>query len=324
MVFYINFSNYKKLNEILNSDGMPYQVIKTVSSLSEDGKKLLNDYYDEDSYFFKHFNMDHFIHSFYASPDYYPTLYHYTNLNALKGITTSKELIVNSAHRMNDDKEIVYAKNMAIDIFKKYSNKEYELNYFIKSLNDFPNSIYIMSFTNNDHSQALSHYGDISIGMDNQNLQESFGFAGSHGKKDFDEFDENDFFTYPLKVNYDYEYQYNLIDNLVTRWIIAYRNISVDPFDMKSILNDLCNEMFLLCLLFKRPVLYQEEEIRYICQYVGDFSDYDQSLHIPFNVNLFNSVIYSHDCSEQKDYIKKILYDNGFLNVDFHITDLPY
>ncbi|TPR38713.1 hypothetical protein DY130_07390, partial [Apilactobacillus micheneri] len=215
MVLYIDFSKYKKLNDIFSNEDIPYEIIETVSSLSEEGKQLLNDYYDEDSYFFRTFNFNDFINTFYASPSLYPVLYHYTNLNALKGITDSKKLIINSAYKMNDDKEIIYSKNIALDIFKKYSDNHKEFYDFKKRLNESPDSLYIMSFTNNSHSQALSHYGNISIGMNNQEIQNCFGKAGAHGKDSLYDYGYNDFYAFPLKVNYDYDYQYNMIDNLV-------------------------------------------------------------------------------------------------------------
>lgn len=114
-------------------------------------------------------------------------LYHYTSIDAFKGIIDNKHLRMTKYDQLNDTSEVVLAKNLLIRKIKEYNNpSEYQgfKEYLLDGLKDFKDlNIYITSFSEkgNDLEQwrAYTPNGGIAIGFDFNDLKNGF-FIDEH------------------------------------------------------------------------------------------------------------------------------------------------
>ncbi|MBZ5997283.1 hypothetical protein [Leuconostoc gasicomitatum] len=323
----------EKLDELLKSPSITPRIKTLISTLTEEGKLALNDFYDEKSDFYQHAEPMLIANKFNCDPNIFPNLYHYTSIDVLKNIISKKKIYLGSIHSMNDQKDGLYAFELgAIELESLGASKEeiQDFNLFNKNI---PRNNYIWSFSANDHSQSLQHYGEIALSFNNQDIQYSLSKHFSKGANDFSEFSRGNGFSFPLKVEYDIKTQLEYIKPVVKEWLYAYRNINVDSSDMLEIMQCSAQAMFLFSLCFKNPDLYQEEEIRFVVVKInGKENDIEPEIifngkpvvSLEITPSLIKSVILSHEVFEQETNIRNILNQSNFTNTTIEKTRLPY
>ncbi|OXC13845.1 hypothetical protein [Lactobacillus crispatus] len=321
-----------EVDKILTQNNIPESTKKMIRMLSKDGREALNSMWDKDSIFWKHAQPVEIATRFIADPEKYKNLFHYTSQQGMESILTSYTFRIGSQYFMNDPEENIYVSKLAEDILKKDERATtQEIKDFHNDFRSVKLDTYIWSFTANDHSQALSRYGDFALEFKNQELQEKLVDYFDPNVQDTSEFVAGNCYVFPLKVEYDEAVQREYVGAVVHTWLSAYRNLAIDPYDMNEIIKDCYYALSLFCMCFKNPLLRQEEEIRFVLLRKSNDNDLHPDTYIKdrpvllfkFNASLIKSVIYSKQVKDI-DKIKKFLVDKGFKNVPFIPTKLPY
>ncbi|MGL5900593.1 MAG: hypothetical protein ACRCZW_13225 [Lactobacillaceae bacterium] len=323
----------EKLNDLLKSPSITPSTKTLICNLTEEGKLALNDFYDEKSDFYQHAQPILITNRFYCDPNIFPNLYHYTSIDVLKNIISKKIIYLGSIHSMNDPKDGLYAFELGVIELKSLGASKEEIQKFNLLNKNIPRNNYIWSFSANNHSQSLQHYGEIALSFNNQDIQYSLNEYFSKGANDFSEFSRGNGFSFPLKVEYNIINQLEYIRPVVKEWLYAYRNLNADSSDMLEILQCSAQAMFLFSLCFKNPDLYQEEEIRFVVVKInGEKNDIEPEkifngkpvVSLEFKPSLIKSVILSHKAFEQEIDIRNILNKNNFTDTKIERTILPY
>lgn len=320
------------LNKILNSGNIPFNTIEMIKKLDEDGKKLLNDYYDEDSDLWKYVQREKIAKRFYADPDIVETLYHYTSYDSFEKIIDSYQFLVGSIHFMNDNQELKYTFNMMKNELENIGAPREVIQNFESFVAEVQLDAYIWSFSENNHSQALQNYGDIALGFNNQQIMNQLGTKYSKGAKNLNEYTIGNAYVFPVKVEYDSSIQRNHINTIAKSWYTCVRNINIDPDDMSQILGDLVQALIFFSLIFKNPKLYQEEEIRFIVLKIGENDKINPDLYLnqkpvincEFKSEMIQKVILSNKLKNHFDAVKRSLISKNYGNTEVVMTDLPY
>lgn len=320
-----------KLSEILCDPRIPKYIKEKVNNLSDGGKEALNSMFDEDSDFFKHAFPTKIAKRFFADPAKYPILYHYTDINGLKGIISSKIFRIGSQYYMNDPEENIYTFKLAKNCLIKMGASDSEISFFDQDFHKVRFDPYVWSFTYNNYSQALQNYGDFALEFHNQELQENLVEQLNPGIESFEEMREGNSLVFPLKVEYNTQVQQEYISSVMSTYLNAYRNLWIDESDMYSIMEHCYRALTLFSLCFKNSLLYQEEEIRFVIFRISN----DNKLHpdtminkkpwvfFPFNNHLIHKIIYSRNINNLVE-VKNLLINNKFNASLLESTKLPY
>lgn len=321
-----------KIDRILAENNIPEDTKRMIRLLSKEGREALNSMWDENSNFWKHAQPVKIATIFYADPKKYKNLFHYTNQLGMKGILDNHTFRIGSQYFMNDPEENIYVSKLAENILKKEENAtDQEIEDFRSDFRSVKLDTYIWSFTANDHSQALLRYGDFALEFENQKLQEELSEYFNPNVEYISEFTEGNCYVFPLKVEYDEVVQREYVRSVVHTWLSAYRNYSIDPYDMDEIIKNCYQALNLFCMCFKNPLLRQEEEIRFVLLRVSNNNGLHPDTYIKdrpvllfeFEPSLLNSIIYSKqvkDITKVKDFVV----NKGFRNVSVIPTKLPY
>ena len=323
----------EKLNELLKSRRITPSIKTIIGNLTDEGKLALNDFYDEKSDFYQHAQPILITNKFHCDPNIFPNLYHYTSIDVLKKIISKKIIYLGSIHSMNDQKDGLYAFELGVIELESLGASKEEIQEFNLLNKNIPRNNYIWSFSANNHSQSLQHYGEIALSFNSQDIQYFLNEHFSKGANTFSEFSRGNGFSFPLKVEYDITTQLEYIKPVVKEWLYDYRNLNVDSSDMLEIMQCSAQAMFLFSLCFKNPDLYQEEEIRFVVVKInGEENDIEPEIifigrpvvSLEFTPSLIKSVILSHKVFEQKNDIRNILNQNNFTDTKIEKTRLPY
>lgn len=322
----------KELEKILKDPKVSEDVKRIVQSMNKDGLQLLNDYYDENSNFYQRAQPELIANEFYANPKKIKNLYHYTTYEAFEKILSSSTFLIGSIHYMNDDKEIKYV----YELMKKELKLLGAPDYIILKLEELntilPDDVYVWSFSENDYSQALSNYGDIALGFDNQEIMECLASYYSKRKKTLDEYTVGNAYVFPLKVEYDYEVQSKYITTLAHAWYVAHDNFEKDPYDMDEIIKSIVQALHFFSLFFKNPILRQEEEIRYIIFNINEDNLLNPELYMnnkPFTSckitnEILKEIIINPNSDKNIKEVKSMLIRKGFTKTSVNMSKLPY
>ncbi|MCP9329101.1 hypothetical protein [Liquorilactobacillus satsumensis] len=320
------------LDEILNSPDIPIGTKLKVESLDKLGKEALNAYYDENSDFYRHARTEALIKKFYANPEEITYLYHYTSYETLKKIVSGQKFFLGSIHHMNDVQEMTYTLQLLEKEFMQLDAPQPLLNELKAMKNKLPWDVYIWCFSENDHSQSLSNYGEIALGLKNQNVMNTLATHFSEGAETLADFSPGNAYVFPLKVEYNLQTQTEYIKPIAKVWVSAYKNLCKDPEDMKSLILDCVQAVYLCSLCFKSRYLRQEEEIRYLVIKINENHDLNPDFylnHKPFvscelKPAILDKVILSKKIATKLDEIRDFLHDNKFDSTKIESTKLPY
>lgn len=322
----------ERLNEILRSGVLPESTIQMINKLDRDGKQLLNDYEDINSELFKYIHPVNITERFLADSKIADKLYHYTSYEAFKKIIDSQKFLIGSAYHMNDLSELKYI----YDLLKEESINLNAPSEFISYIEHMKNNInpdvYIWSFTKNASSQALQAYGDVAIEFNNQDIQEELATYCANGAKTLDEYTDGSAYVFPLTVVYEEKVHKEYISTIAKAWITAFKNYDIDPTDMKQISGDILQAFIFFSMIFKNPILYQEEEIRFIIfninkddsinpdDYMGD----KPVKTFRFSLDIIQKIILSHKLKDEIESTENYLRERNYTNTHVELTKLLY
>jgi len=327
-----------RLVDMLKDERISKNMREMIESLPQTGKMALDNYYNEDSDFYRHASPRLIIPEFSCDTSIDESLYHYTTIESLNKIVHSKEWLIKQKDFMNDPKEFQYTIDLGITILDSLNATGDEKRLFTEALEQSPFSdSYIWSFSKNKNSQTLfgNYSGDkngVALGFNISEIQAVLATRFAHGKTDPNHFSEGDAYVFPLKVTYDKEIQFEYLKPVVEEWLYAKRSLKQDWNDMKSIIESCFTAITLFALDFKNPLLWQEEEIRFLVVNIRA----DNARHPEANVGgvpfvkckiddtLIKKAIVQTGNSVSLESLAKMLNDNGFTNVDIKKSDLPY
>lgn len=321
--------------KILMSRGVSESIKRMVMSLTYEGKKALVDFYDEKSEFHKYADIERNVYNFGVNTDSNMMIYHYTTVKSLQKILASGYFRLKATDYMNDPDEFKWASKLGKIHLEKLGATEDELIAFSKMNIAQPfNDSYIWSFTKNGDSQNLFNvYGDssgVSLGFSLKDVMTVLASHNSNGKQRLTEFKDGDAYTFPLQVEYDEKIQKNYVFPVVEEWLYAYRSYKKDPYDMNEILLRCSKNIFLFNMVFKNPVLCQEEELRFVVLRIGkDRRNPEFELNgvpytkCPIAKNFIQSIRLQTGSSYSIDQIKDILneYEQNSL---IYRSKIPY
>lgn len=305
-----------------------------LSNINNDGIQSLKDYVDMNSGFQKHSLGENIARRFDVNPLKVDTIYHYTDISVLKKLVDSKQFYMGSVYHMNDPLEIKYTYNRSKKLLKKMGTSEKEVNAFDADSKVSIFDSYIWSFSANKNNQALNNYGEISIGVDVQKLQNHL--ANRNTNLYFENMHEGNGYTFPLFVEYGERIQDEYLNAVLREWLQVYRGLR--NTSMNRISNDIGFEciqaLFLYSLCFKRHLLYQEEEIRFVVEKItlsGNLQPDTTFNKKPvivtdFTPDMISSIIVSHKNGADKRIkeIRDYLDLHGFHKTSVILTDMPY
>lgn len=303
-----------------------------LESLDSDAQLLLADEFNKHSNYNKRVQSENIAHTFCADPSQQPILYHYTTLNALKAIVDSRSFLIGRYTDMNDKKEKKYAYSLCNSVLEKAGASQQELAVFNEDIATPNFDYYIMSLTKNKNSQALANYGDLALQFNNQDVQDQLAtqITPPHFYK---KLDPGDGLVYPLKVLYKQSEQLEYINTIMHAWLVAFRNRQRDFSDMIEIRNQVLRALEIYSQCFKDPILYQEEEIRFVVvkaiseqqMVLPDVSFHNKpKIKLKIKPSMIKAVIVSHKLESKMNEIRDILNSAGFNQTKVQLTDLPY
>ncbi|TPR24683.1 hypothetical protein DY120_05235 [Apilactobacillus micheneri] len=307
----------------------PAEFHKIYDSLNQYGKSALNSITDEQSDYRTH-SHDIIYKRFYINAHDIGEIYHYTSISALKNIVQTKLFYVGYIHSMNDPLEVRYTYRVAIEYLKQLDATKAEIDAFINDYQHNNFDSYVWSFSPNRNSQALGNYGDVALGFDSQKIQQKL--SAQYTSPDFQHMGEGYGYVFPLKVEYNQKTHKAFIMPIIKEWLDAYRGLRGVWNSVAIDIRKRClSSLFLLSLCFKRQILWQEEEIRYVIVKPKS-NHFDASALVSdrpislaqINPNILREVVLSRNSEGRKQEVKDILTDNGFSKTKVKITDLPY
>lgn len=240
---------------------------------------------------------------------------------------------------MNDPEEFSYTCSLAVNELEKIGANHQEILAFKKCIGSNPfNDVYIWSFTKNGESQALfgnysgkSNNG-VSLKFDAKEIQIQLSSHFSHGKNKPNDFAKGDAYVFPVNIVYDQSLQLSFIQPITQEWLKSFRSRSSDPTDMQKIILQCVKMLVFLGMCFKNPLLYQEEEVRFLIINIGSGKQYQPELEInrvPFvkcellPTNLKAVVVQTGSEIDQKE-LTALLENYGFSDTESVKSMLPY
>lgn len=293
----------------------------------------LRDWVNNDSDFQQHSKQYIIAKRFYADPNENKRIYHYTKMDRLDSILKAKRFYIGSIKDMNDPMEISYTYNLAKKVLKSLGATTSEIDVFNQDRKVTFFDTYIWCFSYSDYNQALQNYGDIALGFDTQQIQESL--ANQYTKPKFENMQIGDGYVFPLKVEYDLDVQKEYITSIMVEWLRAYRGLRyTETLPIANAIRLQClKALFLLSLCFKR-YKYHQEEIRFVIEKITQdsklqndtvFNGYPKSVAY-IKQNMLKEIVVTHkdDADKNIDALKQILNRNDFAKVKVRLTDLDY
>lgn len=248
---------------------IPAEVRHMILKMPHSSKVILNNYYDENSQFLKHAGEYQILSEITFKDASDISLYHYTSMDNLIAILTSQNWLIKEKSYMNDINEFSYTYDLGRALLSEYNASSDALKSFDDMEHQNPlGDAYIWSFSRNRESQTLSSvyskYDGVAIKFDLNDIQSTLATHFSHGKSDPNELTNGDAYVFPLRCIYIQEKQKELLAPLLKEWLGAFESLQYDPSDMREILA-YCNAgIGAYAMSFKNPLLYQEEEIRFV------------------------------------------------------------
>ncbi|KRL32812.1 DUF2971 domain-containing protein [Liquorilactobacillus uvarum] len=327
-----------RLIDVLEDTSIPEETLEMIRSLPPTGKEALDNYFNEDSNFFKHSRPKLIIPKLSCDTSLNENLYHYTTVGSLTKIVHSKEWMIKQKDFMNDPKEFQYTVDLSVAILDTLDATSDEKKLFIETFENGPfGDTYIWSFTKNKNSQTLfgNYSGNkdgVALGFKLSDVQVALATHFSHGKTDPNKLTKGDAFVFPLKVIYDKTIQLEYLKPVVKEWLFAQRNLARDQYDMSEIILACLPAITLFALTFKNPLLRQEEEVRFIITNIRE----DTKLHpeayigkIPYvkcevSDFLIKEAIIQTGNVISNEQLLSLFNDNGFTDIIVKKSDLPY
>lgn len=322
----------QKLFQTIKDNNISHEMMEMLESLDINAQRLLADHYDENSNYYRRVQPVNIAYTFGIDPVKQPLLYHYTDLNSLKEIIKSHKFFIGRYADMNDKNEKKYTYNLFKNVLKKSGATNNELNVFNEDIAKPAFDYYIMSLTYNKNSQSLANYGDIAIQFRTQDIQTHLANKITPPYF-YKELHPGDGLVYPLKVLYNRKEQLNYVNTIMKAWLTAFRNKDRDYFDMSQIRNEVLQALEIYSQCFKNPILYQEEEIRFVVVKViteeqpimPDLYFHDKpKIILPIEPDMIDTIIVSHNLEDKMNLITQLLSSYGFNNTKIKLTDLPY
>lgn len=328
------FELEKELNDCLKNANLNLKE-SSIDNMSLQGKVAFFHYLYESSEFRKHSSIVENVHKFAIDTSNDIKIYHYTTNESLKNILDSKYFRIKSYNYMNDTNEFKWASIIAVKHLSSIGADKHEIEAFENKVKKPPfKYCYIWSFTENSDSQNLfGSYGNksgLALEFSLQNIMRKLSTINANGKNDLDDFSQGDGYVFPLHVEYNKKVQEEYVYAVADEWLRAYRSFEDNPNYMAKIMLICEKNMFMFNLCFKNPLLYQEEEVRFLIIKVGkernvidlevDGIDYTKC---PIDTNMINTIKIQtgNDISELD--LKRLLSKYN-LNTKIIRSELPY
>lgn len=216
-------------------------------------------------------------------------LYHYTNINGLKGILEHKKFWVSHAHFLNDKTEINYTLDLSNKVFEEFCEKlpkkknisgidfskkdltDYLKEYYdaiIESIFHQQNySIYTLSFcTNGDSNLLWSNYSNNDGYCIQVNYQKLIGYLNK--KSEFKDL------VNAGRVIYDKQVQKKLLEEIFEKLFVVIKTILNPPFEPSEAIRHIAFLLRQYSIFFKDECFSQEEEFRIAISLPNDFENY--------------------------------------------------
>lgn len=256
-----------------------------------------------------------------------PYLCHYTQIESLKKILESKIFYIGSAYQMNDKTEHSYVYDLAKAILVTMGIKEECIESFVDEVNSAIFDYYIWSFSANEDSQALNHYGNVALKFRTEKIYQSL--TQKFCPLDLKSASSNDALVMPLKVCYNIESQVAILNILMCKYVASLCLPKKESHDIKM---EVLTHFAMLSTFFKDPLYYQEEEIRLVLLKTSN----DNKPHPEKIINDKRKLIANitpdtleeirvfKDAENRIPEIKTFLSNSEFNNVKVELTRLGY
>ena len=262
----------KKLSDLIDFSKLPKEIKEMLESLPEEGQQALVAMYDENSDLKKYGSPDNIAKDFLV--DDAAVLCHYTEFGNLSSILENKKFWIKSKSYMNDPKEFLYTYELGEKLLRNLGATEDEICEFSKVTKQVNFDVYIWSFSENVNSQALwGNYGNkkgIAIKMNQKNIMRNLASHFAKGKSSLRKYKEGNGYVFPVKVLYNIAEQKERLSAILLQYLNAVRSFKFDPVDMNQIILECLSVLTLYALILKNPLLYQEEEVRFIINNINN------------------------------------------------------
>ncbi|HFF2717218.1 TPA: DUF2971 domain-containing protein [Listeria monocytogenes] len=324
----------KRLKDLVDFSILPNDLRRALERLPKDGEQALIEMYDENSEFHKYAHPVNIAKDFLIEDN--TELYHYTSYDNLASIVTGKKFWIKSKSYMNDPKEFSYTYELSESLLKELGASDSEISDFKSIIQGVKFDIYLWSFSENEASQALwGNYGNkkgVALKMNTKVLMEELGTHFSNGKDNLMDYTVGSAYVFPLKVLYNQEEQKKRLSVVLVQWLRSSRNMQFDPPDMEEIMNNCLNALLLYAVMLKNPLLYQEEEGRFIILNITDGNQVAPEFYVddvPFVScglmgRMLSEVIIQTGSDVEYSVVNSLLSSNGFENVRITNSILPY
>lgn len=325
-----------KVADMLNSSKLSVKEKEILRTLPNQGKVAINNFFDENS----NIGSSAYLHRVLSKTSFQPNenelLYHYTTSDSVKKILKSRTWLIKQKSFMNDPKEFSYTIDLAKDILRNLEANTDDIAAFGDSFKRVPISdSYIWSFTKNKSSQTLfgnysGNKNGVALGLNSKEVQDVLCLHFLHGKSDPNSIAEGEAFPIALRVVYDEKVQRNYLKPLVEEWLLAYKNLESMPSCQRDICATCLTFISYFALLFKNPLLRQEEEIRFVITYKGD-KDYSERVinNVPYvkceiSPNIVREAILQTGNPMKVSELEDLFKECGFNDVKVFRSELPY
>lgn len=223
------------------------------------------------------------------------TLYHYTSLQGLMGITQSRKLRASDVRYMNDSTELTYALNLlrdAIESRKKTNEAEQRiLSAFSVWLRDQINTgpmLFSASFR--ESGNLLSQWRGYST----HGKGVSLGFNPAAVQK----LANQQMFSLG-KCIYDPEKHIDFIERIIARIL----KLCLNECNLSSLFDEIEGDLLAMCALFKHPTFAEEQEWRLVSPTFESVADHPidfregKAMLIPhylFNLEVNDTIVLDH------------------------------
>ncbi|EFI82833.1 DUF2971 domain-containing protein [Listeria grayi] len=325
----------KRLKDVIDYSKLDGEMRSMIEKLPESAEQALIEIYDEDSDFIRYARLDNIYGDFSISDT--TELYHYTSYENLVSIIEGKKFWIKNKSFMNDPKEFNYTYELCEILLSQIDASGDEINEFKSIVNTTKFDIYLWCFSENKASQALwGNYGNkngVALRMNMKVLMESLAVHFSNGKDNLNDYTVGSAYVIPLKILYNQEEQMKRLKIVLLQWLRARRNNQFDPVDMSEIKDYCLQALFTYALMMKNPLLYQEEEARFIILNFTEGNEvnpefYDSSnvpyVSCPLTDSMLSEVVIQTGSSIKHSDVKSILSIHGYLKTKISDSILPY
>ncbi|GMC02499.1 hypothetical protein K5E_21640 [Enterococcus thailandicus] len=325
----------KRLSEIVDFSKLPEDTKEMIKLLPPEGEQALVEMYDKDSDFIKYGAPDKIAQDFLLDNED-TILCHYTNYDNLPSILENKKFWIKSKSYMNDPQEFEYTYVLGKEILKDLGASTAEIDQFVSLTESVNFDAYIWSFSENINSQALwGNYGSnngIALKMKKKEIMFNLAKHFAKGKISLEDYEVGNAYVFPLKVLYDLKEQKLRLSAVLSQFLRALRSLKFDPYDMQEIIKDCLGTLSLYAFILKNPLLYQEEEIRFIINNIIENNQISPEFKInntpfvscPISKDLISEVVIKTGSNISNTEVEELLVKYGFDNVKVSNSLLPY